>query len=168
MERTTGQHDDPTSPSRARPGRRRRRAIAITAVGLIAGLGAAGTALADPGTVEGTPCSAQTRACVDLAANKAWLIKDGEVTDGPIAISHGGKGKETPTGEFSVQWKDSQHRSKEYDDAPMPWAVFFAPGGVAFHEGNPETTSAGCVRMDSKDAMNFYNELDEYDRVEVH
>lgn len=160
--------DDASSPTRGRPARRRRRALAVAALGLVVGIGAAGTAVAGPDTVEGTPCSAAARACVDLESNQAWLIKNGEVDHGPVSVSHGGKGQETPAGTFSVQWKDADHRSTEYDNAPMPWAVFFAPGGIAFHEGNPDTTSAGCVRMPKDDAIRFYNDLRPSDQVEVH
>ncbi len=169
MVRTTGRHDDATSSSpRGRPGGRRRRVLAVVAAGLLAGVGAAGTAVAAPETVEGTPCAVGTRACVDLEHNEAWLIRNGEIEYGPVTISHGGQGEETPTGAFSVQRKDAHHRSKEFGDAPMPWAVFFAPGGIAFHEGDPKTRSAGCVRMAGDDAKTFYEGLETYDRVEVH
>ncbi|MBW0106751.1 L,D-transpeptidase, partial [Pseudonocardia sp. KRD-291] len=147
MVRTTDQPGDDASSSTR--GRRcgRRRVLAVLTVGVLAGVGAAGTAVAGPDTVDGTPCSVGTRACVDLETDQAWLIRHGEIEYGPVTVSHGGQGEETPTGEFSVQRKDAHHRSKEFDDAPMPWAVFFAPGGIAFHEGNPQTQSAGCVRM---------------------
>ncbi|RZT86061.1 L,D-transpeptidase-like protein [Pseudonocardia sediminis] len=165
MVRTTGRHDAPTDGCAAG---RRRRVLAVVTVGLLAGVGAAGTAVAAPDTVDGTPCAVGTRACVDLENDRAWLIRHGEIEYGPVTISHGGQGRETPTGAFSVQRKDAHHRSKEFDDAPMPWAVFFAPGGIAFHEGNPETPSAGCVRMPGDDARTFYEGLEPYDRVEVH
>ena len=49
----------------------------------------------------------------------------------------------------------------------MPWAVFFAPGGIAFHEGRKETPSAGCVRLSAADAEIFFHALQIGDRVEV-
>ncbi|RTL68767.1 MAG: L,D-transpeptidase [Pseudonocardiaceae bacterium] len=118
--------------------------------------------------VDGTPCTVTARACVDLAADKAWLIDDGAVTTGPVGISHGGQGKETPTGTFGVQWKDKNHRSAEFDNAPMPYSVFFAPGGIAFHEGNPKNPSAGCVHLSHDDAVTFYDALEVGDEVQVH
>lgn len=30
---------------------------------------------------------------------------------------------------------------------PMPYSVFFAPGGIAFHEGSLTEDSHGCVRL---------------------
>lgn len=145
---------------------RRRRALAVAAAGLMIGLGAAGTALAEEGA-DGPPCSAQARACVDLASNQAWLLEDGEVSYGPIAITHGGKGTETPTGDFTVYDKDQDHRSFEFDGAEMPWSVFFAPGGIAFHEGKQNVDSAGCVKLDREDAVTFFSGLGMNDRVEV-
>ena len=40
-------------------------------------------------------------------------------------ISSGRDGFETPTGSFSVQRLDANHFSDEYDQAPMPYAIFF-------------------------------------------
>jgi len=121
-----------------------------------------------PSTVKGTPCTVTARACVDLAKNQAWLIHSGEVTRGPVAISHGGQGKETPTGTFKVLWKDEDHKSAEFDDAPMPYSVFFADGGIAFHQGNPNNPSAGCVHLAKDDAVAWYNDLEVGDEVPVH
>ncbi|ANY09610.1 L,D-transpeptidase [Pseudonocardia sp. HH130630-07] len=148
---------------------RRRRALAVTAAGLFLGLGAAGTALAVPDTttVPGTPCSEAAQACVDLASDQAWIIENGAVTYGPVDISHGGQGTETPTGDFAVYDKDADHYSAEFDGAPMPWSVFFAPGGIAFHEGDRNSTSAGCVKLRSHDATVFFGKLDQNARVEV-
>lgn len=161
-------NDDTPRPVRRA---RRRRVLAIAAAGLLIGVGAAGTALADHGAggerVDGTPCSAAARACVDLASGRAWLLDDGEVDFGPVQITHGGRGTETPTGDFAVYDKDRDHRSFEFDGAEMPWSVFFAPGGIAFHQGNQNVDSAGCVKLERNDAVRFFTHLDMNDRVEV-
>ena len=120
-----------------------------------------------PPRVAGTPCTAAAQACVDLKVNRAWLIDGGKVVRGPVSVSHGGQGMETPTGDFAVEWKDKDHRSKEFNNAPMPYAVFFAPGGIAFHEGSLVTTSAGCVRLVKADAQAFYEYLQVGDTVQV-
>ncbi|WP_433502175.1 L,D-transpeptidase [Pseudonocardia halophobica] len=154
---------------------RRRRITGFAAAGaltaLLGGAALTGAAFADDGHwnhTDGTPCSKHARACVDLAHNQAWLIHDGEVTRGPVGISHGGQGKETPTGDFEVQWKDKDHRSAEFNDAPMPYSVFFADGGIAFHEGNPQNPSAGCVHLGHDDAVAWYADLEVGDEVEIH
>ena len=146
------------------------RVGAVVGVTVVTAAVLTGTALASDheNEVEGTPCTAGASACVDLASNKAWLIKDGEVTRGPVSISHGGQGKETPKGTFQVQWKDKDHKSAEFNNAPMPYSVFFAPGGIAFHEGNPSNPSAGCVHLAHGDAVAFYDALAVGDEVQVH
>jgi hypothetical protein len=147
-----------------------RAALAASALGLSTFTSlAAGQAHAGPDMVEGTPCTTDADACVSLDGRQAWLIDDGEVVRGPVPISSGAAGgHETPRGEFTVEWKNKDHRSSEFNDAPMPWAVFFAPGGIAFHEGNLGTPSAGCVRLGAADAQAFYEFLEVGDRVEVH
>jgi L,D-transpeptidase catalytic domain len=149
----------------ARP--RVRSALAAVVLGTAGVVGAVGTANAVPASVPETPCTAAARACVDLAAKQAWLIADGAVSRGPVPISSGGPGQETPTGDFRVEWKNSNHRSSEFDGAPMPFAVFFAEGGIAFHEGSVDSPSAGCVHLGHEDATYFYDFLQVGDPVQV-
>jgi hypothetical protein len=153
------------------------RVGAVMGVSMLTAVVLTGSALAaehhhddgnDDNMVDGTPCTVTASACVDLAHNQAWLIHDGAVAEGPFTISHGGQGKETPTGTFQVQWKDKDHKSAEFNNAPMPYSVFFAPGGIAFHEGNPANPSAGCVHLSHDDAVTVYNDLDVGDEVQVH
>ena len=146
------------------------RVGAVVGVSIVTAAVLTGTALASDheNEVEGTPCTASAVACVDLASNKAWLIADGEIARGPVSMSHGGQGKETPKGTFQVQWKDKDHKSAEFNNAPMPYSVFFAPGGIAFHEGNPSNPSAGCVHLAHDDAVAFYDFLAVGDEVQVH
>jgi lipoprotein-anchoring transpeptidase ErfK/SrfK len=143
--------------------------VVALALVVLGGLGTAATAQADDrgASVEGTPCTDDARACVDLAGKRAWLIDGGTVVRGPVPISAGGPGHETPTGDFRVEWKNTNHRSTERDGAPMPFAVFFAEGGIAFHEGNLDGPSAGCVRLGREDATEFYDFLEVDDPVEV-
>ncbi|MCU1625872.1 MAG: ErfK/YbiS/YcfS/YnhG family protein [Pseudonocardia sp.] len=47
----------------------------------------------------------------------------------------------------------------------MPYAVFFAEGGIAFHEGNLNTPSA--VRLAQAEASAFYDFLQVDDAVQV-
>jgi hypothetical protein len=163
-----GQH------SRA-PRARTRIALAVVAacVGIVGVVGTAEAAAPagppppTPATVEGTPCTAVARACVDLATKTAWLIDGGKVVRGPVPVSIGGPGAETPRGDFRVEWKNINHRSAEFDGAPMPFAVFFAQGGIAFHEGNLYTDSAGCVRLERSQAEAFYQFLQVDDPVQV-
>ena len=118
--------------------------------------------------VPGTPCTSSAKACIDLAHNESWLVEDGRAVRGPARINQGAAGENTPTGTFDVQWKDRHHRSKEFHDAPMNYSVFFAPGGIAFHEGNVHKKSAGCVHLSAADAAAWYSYLRVGDQVQVH
>lgn len=123
--------------------------------------------------VVGTPCTAAAAACVDVNKKQAWLIKNGKVVRGPVAIATGGSGKDTPTGDvFRVYRKQADYKSQEFklpngQPAPMPNAVFFEDGGIAFHAGSPQRASAGCVHLGVADAQAFYNFLNIGDHVQV-
>ena len=47
-------------------------------------------------------------------------------------VSTARKGYVTPKGSWSAKWLSRNHRSRKYDNAPMPYAVFFN-GGYAVH-----------------------------------
>jgi lipoprotein-anchoring transpeptidase ErfK/SrfK len=80
-------------------------------------------------------------------------------------VSTGRKGFETPVGKYGVLWADADHRSSIYENAPMPFAVFFN-GGYAIH-GTTEVAhlgkpaSHGCVRLDPANAEILYNYVNE-------
>src|SRR5262249_35127453 len=123
--------------------------------------------------VPGTPCTITARSCVDLEISKAWLIEDGKVMRGPVMISSGGNGKETPIGHsLRVYRKEKDHKSLESrlpngQPAPMPWSVFFEDGGIAFHGGDPRRSSAGCIHLATADAQAWFNYLQIGDQVQV-
>ncbi len=48
----------------------------------------------------------------------------------------------------------------------IPW-VFFAAGGIAFHEGRQDTNSAGCVKLVREDAQEFFEYLQVGDQVQI-
>ena len=133
---------------------------------------AAKTARATP-LVKGTPCTITAKACVDLESSRAWLFENGRVFTGPVDISSGGKGKETPTGHsLRVYRKELDHKSgesRQADGSPsdMPWSVFFEDGGIAFHGGDPERASAGCIHLEPSDAKIWYEHLQVGDQVQV-
>ncbi|MFC4853171.1 L,D-transpeptidase [Actinophytocola glycyrrhizae] len=114
----------------------------------------------------GVPCDAGVDACIDLSANKSWLISDGEVAYGPVPITHGRSGWETPPGTFQVGWKNIDHKSSLFDGAPMPFSVFFN-GGIAFHEGSLSELSHGCIHLSHPAAKKYFNALSVGDTVQV-
>ena len=106
-------------------------------------------------------CPAAASACVDLSDHLTWLQSDGRITYGPVPMEPGlpGTPRATPRGTFHVQWKaGANYISVEYDE-PMPYAVFFAPGGVAFHGGSLTAPSHGCVHLDIGSARYYHDHL---------
>jgi lipoprotein-anchoring transpeptidase ErfK/SrfK len=124
-------------------------------------------AAAPPTLVRGTPCTASARACVDIVGRNAWLFDAGAVVRGPVKIMTGDRDDPTPRGTFRVQWKAEQYTSREYL-TQMPYSVFFADGGIAFHEGRQDTPSAGCVKLLHDDAVAWFNFLQVDDEVQIH
>jgi lipoprotein-anchoring transpeptidase ErfK/SrfK len=64
-------------------------------------------------------------------------------------VSTGRKGKRTPNGSFRVGVKWRMHRSRLYDNAPMPYSVqvhgnYFIQG---FASVPPYPASRGCIRL---------------------
>ena len=96
---------------------------------------------------------------------RAWLFAEGQVVRGPVPISAGGPGSETPVGRFTVLWKEKLHISVECRSTPMPNSVFFTTGGVAFHAGNMERPSAGCIKLTEEDAVAWYSGLEIGDEI---
>jgi lipoprotein-anchoring transpeptidase ErfK/SrfK len=100
-------------------------------------------------------CPPAATACADLSARLTWLQSDGTITYGPVRMEPGLP--RTPRGTFYVQWKaGANYMSTEFHE-PMPYAVFFAPGGIAFHGGSLTVPSHGCIHLDIGSAR-YYND----------
>lgn len=85
---------------------------------------------------------------VDLGRQLASVYRNG-VRMGVSTISSGKPGYETPNGVFTILEKDKDHRSRTYDNAPMPYQQRLTWKGVALHAGNLPgyPASHGCVRL---------------------
>ncbi|MGI5125807.1 L,D-transpeptidase [Pseudonocardia sp. CA-107938] len=147
------------------------RPIAEIAPDLGATINAALAPVADvverfPAVVPGTPCLSTARACIDLSANRSWLISGGKVVYGPVPITHGRPGWRTPPGTFRVAFKSINHKSTIFDDAPMPFSVFFN-GGIAFHQGSLRVPSHGCIHLSPAAARQYFGTLQRGDIVQV-
>jgi L,D-transpeptidase catalytic domain len=121
---------------------------------------------AAPAKPAGVPCAATVRACIDLAHNKAWLLRGGVVEYGPVPITSGKPGYRTPVGTFRVLSKERLHLSRAFDNAPMPYSVFFIPG-IAFHQGSLAVTSHGCIHLSKSAAIRFFGSLARGDVVQA-
>ncbi len=80
-------------------------------------------------------------------------------------VSSGREGFDTPTGSFTVQRLDASHFSDEYDQAPMPYSIFFHEG-FAIHGtslgGLGRPVSHGCVRLAIPNARLLYHWVEQY------
>ncbi|HET6703767.1 L,D-transpeptidase [Amycolatopsis sp.] len=128
---------------------------------------AAAPTKAKPVMAAGVPCTITAKACVSLSGKQAWLLDEGKIVYGPVKMLPGKKSEPTPVGRWQVEYKKKLHRSREFNGAPMPNSVFFAPGGIAFHEGSLSRYSAGCVHLSSAASLKFFNTLEKGDEVQV-
>lgn len=98
------------------------------------------------------------RVVVSLSDQMAYLYR-GNTLMAATTISSGRGDKPTPTGIFSVLNKTPMYRSKKYDNAPMPYAEFFEPHGIALHAGyvGEEPNSHGCVHLPAGFAKKLYS-----------
>ncbi|QRI65320.1 L,D-transpeptidase [Shinella sp. PSBB067] len=124
------------------------RALLATAVAFLVVLFQAETAL-----------SANLLAEVSLSSQTMIVMQNGIVKH-RWRVSTGRKGFGTPTGSWKAKWASRDHRSRKYDNAPMPYAIFFN-GGYAVHAtfdtrrlGRP--ASHGCVRLHPSNAATFF------------
>jgi hypothetical protein len=121
---------------------------------------------------------------IDLTAQKAWLLQDGQrIYESPI--SSGKPGHATKPGEFTVTQKNEDHRSSLYGrivsssgatlvsdaashmakpagakfvQAPMKYFIRF-DGAIGLHAGHLPgyAASHGCVRLPPAKAALFFN-----------
>ena len=82
-------------------------------------------------------------------------------------VSTGGAGYETPSGTFHPFRLEKEHFSKEWDDAPMPYSMFFTGEGHAIHGSYHikrlgTRASHGCVRLHPENAHLIYNWVSQY------
>lgn len=141
------------------------RCRALGLMGLIAVLASSGPAAAaassnDEGKAKASGSGITLTAVIDLTHQRLTLSGDG-VDRQVWPISSGRSGYATPAGSFKPSWTARSWFSKKYDDAPMPYSVFFN-GGIATHGtqatgllGSP--ASHGCVRLSVANAQTFYN-----------
>jgi lipoprotein-anchoring transpeptidase ErfK/SrfK len=83
-------------------------------------------------------------------------------------VSTGAQGFATPSGRYKMSWLDERHKSKQYNDAPMPYAIFFDEGkaihGFAGSVGGP--ASHGCVRLSTGNAKTLFRLVEQKRGVE--
>ncbi|MCC6000850.1 MAG: L,D-transpeptidase [Pararhodobacter sp.] len=97
---------------------------------------------------------------VSIATQTMHVYQDGMLLhEWPVSTAR--QGKITPTGEWRAQWLSRNHRSSRYNNAPMPYSIFYS-GHYAIHGtdqisrlGRP--ASAGCVRLHPDNARVLFS-----------
>jgi lipoprotein-anchoring transpeptidase ErfK/SrfK len=86
-------------------------------------------------------------------------------------VSTGRYGYNTPPGSYRPYVLRRFHRSRKYDNAPMPYSIFFQ-GGYAIHGttavrrlGSP--ASHGCIRLHMANARELFDLVGYYGREET-
>jgi hypothetical protein len=87
-------------------------------------------------------------ALVSIPQQMIYVYRNG-ILIGRSTVSTGTKGHSTPGGVFSILEKKETHRSKKYDNAPMPYMQRLTWTGIAMHSGNLPgyAASHGCIRL---------------------
>lgn len=111
------------------------------------------------------PASAAVRIRIDLAAQRLEAVTpQGESVT--WKISSGRRGYETPTGHYGVMRMEADHHSDEYEQAPMPYSIFFSPRGLAIHgsyeRGLGRPLSHGCVRLAVPNARQLFEWVEKH------
>ena len=97
---------------------------------------------------------------INPVSQKLTVALDGD-TIHRWKVSTGASGYETPSGNFRPFRMEREHFSKEWDDAPMPYSIFFTTRGHAVH-GSYHTKSLGrrashgCVRLHPDNAAKLF------------
>lgn len=132
--------------------------FALTGLFAIPAFAAQSAKDSDLATVQEQP---RIEARVSISRQMMEVFHEGrKLYEWPVSTAR--KGKITPLGTWKgAQWLSRNHRSSLYNNAPMPYAIFFN-GHYAIHGtdqvqklGRP--ASAGCVRLHTENARILFN-----------
>jgi hypothetical protein len=85
---------------------------------------------------------------VSLPQQTMHVYRNG-ILIGRSSVSSGSVGHNTPGGVFTILEKKQTHRSKKYQNAPMPFMQRLTWSGIAMHSGQLPgyAASHGCIRL---------------------
>lgn len=97
---------------------------------------------------------------VDISAQQMTVYQDGKQRH-IWKVSTARRGKVTPRGRWKAKWLSRHHRSSRYNNAPMPYSIFYN-GNFAIHGTNQvkklgRPASAGCIRLHPKNAAIIFS-----------
>ncbi|MEJ2623391.1 MAG: L,D-transpeptidase, partial [Pseudolabrys sp.] len=102
------------------------------------------------------PAAASLLIQVDKSTQRMTVSQDGQFLY-QWPVSTGRPSLPTPSGSFRPFRMDIDHVSEQYDNAPMPYSIFFTRTGDAIHGTNEmryigRAVSHGCVRLSRRHA----------------
>jgi hypothetical protein len=106
------------------------------------------------------PARAEIFITVDKSTQSMTVARNGQLLY-VWPVSTGRVGYATPSGSFTAFRMEEDHYSREWDEAPMPYSIFFTKIGHAIH-GSYETkklgspVSHGCVRLSPAHAATLF------------
>ena len=107
-------------------------------------------ALAAFALIAAVPARADLLVQVDKSTQRMTVSENGQQLY-VWPVSTGIARYDTPNGAYTPFRKEKDHFSKEWDDAPMPYSIFFTMKGHAIHGTNHTSighpASHGCVRL---------------------
>lgn len=96
------------------------------------------------------PIAAQAKVKIAVDLDSQTMHVEAKDKSYDWKVSSGASGFDTPAGSYGVLWTDKDHKSDEYDGAPMPNAIFFKPGFAihgAYKSNWGHPASHGCIRL---------------------
>lgn len=107
------------------------------------------------------PADAGVDVHIDKTTQRMFVAVDG-VTRYVWNVSTGAAGYDTPNGDFRPFRMERKHFSREWDNAPMPYSIFFTDEGHAIHGSNQTRSlgrpaSHGCVRLAPRHARKLFD-----------
>ena len=107
------------------------------------------------------PASASILITIDKSSQQMSVAIDGAQRY-VWPVSTGRPGYDTPSGTYKPNRLDADHYSQEWDNAPMPHAIFFDLDGHAIHgffdvKHLGIAVSHGCVRLSPDHAQTLFN-----------
>jgi lipoprotein-anchoring transpeptidase ErfK/SrfK len=119
-----------------------------------------GSSDAKPKAEAAAPAGSKILINIDKSQQAMTVFVDG-IEKYTWPVSTGKRGYSTPSGTYTPSSMNKIWYSKEWDNAPMPHAIFYMKDGHAIH-GSYETknlgkpASHGCVRLDPKNATALF------------
>ena len=105
-------------------------------------------------------CAERVVISIDKTTQRMTVSVDGQ-EEYVWPVSTGAPGYTTPSGTYRPFRMEEFHFSEEWDDAPMPYSIFFTQRGHAIHGSEHvdrlgRRASHGCVRLAPEDAATLF------------